>query len=477
MTGYTRQKAAQIVNGSDADADDVAAEFNQVESAFNSVTGHKHDGTSAEGAPIEEIGPNQEYVATVNSLSPKTTATYDLGTASLRWKDAYYSGTVTAGTFTGNVTGSVTGNVTGNADTATALETARTINGTSFDGTGNITTSNWGTSRTLTIGDTGKAVDGSVNVSYTLGEIGVNDSTLTLATSGIATGSQSWTSNQGTNATFTVNVPATNLGSSGTGDTRTITSSTGTNTSITYSAADVGAPPNARTITAGDGLSGGGDLSANRTVAVDGTVVRTSRTLTAGTGLTGGGDLSSNRTVSADIASQAEAETGTDNTKLMTPLRVAQSIVENVPAQTELTQTQVEDDTDTTFGLVSGERLEQQTKSSFNVSGSAPKYACRAWVNFNGTGTVSIRASGNVSSVTDNGTGRYTINFATDMPDSDYAWAGSAKSNNSGTTVRAVVHTNTTMTQTASALPLIVTMGENATFGADSSVVCVSVFR
>jgi|SRR6056300_976494 len=59
--------------------------------------------------------------------------------------------------------------------------------------------------------------------------------------------------------------------------------------------------------------------------------------------------------------------------------------------------------------------------SLFNVSGSAPVYASRAWVNFNGTGTVAIRASGNVSSITDNGTGNYTINFTTAMPDANYA--------------------------------------------------------
>lgn len=59
----------------------------------------------------------------------------------------------------------------------------------------------------------------------------------------------------------------------------------------------------------------------------------------------------------------------------------------------------------------------------FNASGSAPVYACRAWVNFNGTGTVAIRASGNVSSITDNGTGDYTINFTTAMPDANYAWS------------------------------------------------------
>jgi hypothetical protein len=51
----------------------------------------------------------------------------------------------------------------------------------------------------------------------------------------------------------------------------------------------------------------------------------------------------------------------------------------------------------------------------------ATAYGCRAWVNFNGTGTVAIRASGNVSSITDNGTGLYTVNFTTAMPDVNYS--------------------------------------------------------
>lgn len=53
----------------------------------------------------------------------------------------------------------------------------------------------------------------------------------------------------------------------------------------------------------------------------------------------------------------------------------------------------------------------------------ATAYGCRAWVNFNGTGTVAIRASGNVTSITDNGTGDYTVNITTAMPDANYAVA------------------------------------------------------
>jgi len=58
--------------------------------------------------------------------------------------------------------------------------------------------------------------------------------------------------------------------------------------------------------------------------------------------------------------------------------------------------------------------------SLFNASGSAPVYAVRAWVNFNGQNTVAIRDSGNVSSITDNATGDYTINYTTAMPDENY---------------------------------------------------------
>lgn len=75
--------------------------------------------------------------------------------------------------------------MTGNASTATKLQTARTINGTNFDGSGNITTANWGTARNITIGNTTKSVNGSANVSWTAAEIGVasiNDSTTATGT-------------------------------------------------------------------------------------------------------------------------------------------------------------------------------------------------------------------------------------------------------------------------------------------------------
>lgn len=66
---------------------------------------------------------------------------------------------------------------------------------------------------------------------------------------------------------------------------------------------------------------------------------------------------------------------------------------------------------------------------ALNASGSAPIYACRAWVNFNGTGTPAIRASGNVSSITDLGPGRYQANFTVSITDANYAVAMSSNEN------------------------------------------------
>ena len=75
-----------------------------------------------------------------------------------------------------------------NAVSASKLQTARTINGTSFDGTANITTANWGASRTITIGETGKGVNGSANVSWSLDEIGAAPKSHTHSASQITSG-------------------------------------------------------------------------------------------------------------------------------------------------------------------------------------------------------------------------------------------------------------------------------------------------
>ena len=79
-----------------------------------------------------------------------------------------------------------------------------------------------------------------------------------------------------------------------------------------------------------------------------------------------------------------------------------------------------------------------KTNTLSNVAGTASTAienaingSAKAWVNFNGTGTVAIRASYNVSSITDNGVGTYTVNFTTALADSTYALAGSSTNTSS----------------------------------------------
>jgi hypothetical protein len=76
----------------------------------------------------------------------------------------------------------------------------------------------------------------------------------------------------------------------------------------------------------------------------------------------------------------------------------------------------------------------------------------KAWVNFNGTGTPAIRASFNVSSITDNGTGDYTINFTTAMPNANYVWSASGSDNNDtfASNVTPTYKTNTSVQLAAS---------------------------
>jgi hypothetical protein len=78
----------------------------------------------------------------------------------------------------------------------------------------------------------------------------------------------------------------------------------------------------------------------------------------------------------------------------------------------------------TTIAAVQASGSNFQFNSGYGSVATA--YGCRAWVCFNGTGTVAIRAGGNISSITDNGTGDYTANFTNAMPDINYAVGGNA---------------------------------------------------
>ena len=156
MAGYTRQSAAQIVSGEVISAAPINAELNQVLAAFNESTGHSHDGTSAEGPPIDRIADadqnnkilidtsndHLEFYTQVSSSSvqqlriqdgaivPITDNDIDLGTASLEFKDVFVDGTAHIDTLdvdenatiagTLGVTGALTGSSTVQGTTITA---------------------------------------------------------------------------------------------------------------------------------------------------------------------------------------------------------------------------------------------------------------------------------------------------------------------------------------------------------------------
>jgi hypothetical protein len=142
-------------------------------------------------------------------------------------------------------------------------------------------------------------------------------------------------------------------------------------------------------------------------------------------------------TITNTIASSAEAIAGTDDTKIMTPLKL---------------------------------------RNGLNATGTAPVYGCRAWVNFNGTtnvgGFCTKRGSGNVSSVTDGGVGIYTINFTTAMEDANYA------ANVSDDAISAV-HGSTIATDTfaVGSFRILCRDAANYTTYVDQNIVSVSVFR
>jgi len=127
-----------------------------------------------------------------------------------------------------------------------------------------------------------------------------------------------------------------------------------------------------------------------------------------------------------------------------------------------------------TNGFTEQMRIDSTGLLKFNSGyGSvATAYGCRAWVNFNGTGTVAIRGSANVSSITDNGAGDYTVNFTTAMPDANYSTTGMAgqKSNTWGL----LLFANGTPITTSGVR--IITQNPSDVAG-DTPFICISIFR
>jgi hypothetical protein len=100
--------------------------------------------------------------------------------------------------------------------------------------------------------------------------------------------------------------------------------------------------------------------------------------------------------------------------------------------------------------------------------------AVKAWVNFNGTGTVAIRASFNVSSITDNGTGDYTVNFTNAMPDVNYSAVGTVGSTTLGSANNALLFAAMTYATTSVRMQCVIS---SSTGAADPVNANVAIFR
>ena len=106
-TGYTRTDTINnIADGNIINASDFDAEYDAIEAAFNSSSGHTHDGTSSEGGPVTVLGPAQDFVASTTEIKPKSNNTLDIGTTGLKFKDMHLAGTANLVnvTTTGDVT-------------------------------------------------------------------------------------------------------------------------------------------------------------------------------------------------------------------------------------------------------------------------------------------------------------------------------------------------------------------------------------
>jgi len=118
---------------------------------------------------------------------------------------------------------------------------------------------------------------------------------------------------------------------------------------------------------------------------------------------------------------------------------------------------------------------------TLQTTGGAGLYPARAWLNFNGSGTVAIRASGNVSSITDDTTGQYTASFSSSLPSANYTMSGTTNSMGSDSSVctfgpRAASRAGALTNYTSSAVRFNCGGKHNYAVSSDGSFVGIQVF-
>ena len=158
--GYTKvDTEGSIANGNVIDAEDLNAEFDRLELAFNASSGHNHDGTAGGGATISSIGPSSDFVVSATEIKGKTANTLDVGTSGVPFKNGFFDGTLNTdilsvdetstftgeATFNGGLTGTLTGDLVGDVystdGTSKVLESGTDGTNATFTGdvTGNLT--------------------------------------------------------------------------------------------------------------------------------------------------------------------------------------------------------------------------------------------------------------------------------------------------------------------------------------------------
>ena len=170
MAGYTRNDTLNnIADGNIINAADLDGEYDAIEAAFNETTGHTHDGTSAEGAPITKLGPTQDLVVGSANITPKLDNTLDLGSNVLEFKDLWIDGTANIDALVADTAdinaGTINNTTIGGTTPAAATVTTLTVNG-------NATLGDAATDTVTFNADVASNVIPSADDTYDLGAVG-----------------------------------------------------------------------------------------------------------------------------------------------------------------------------------------------------------------------------------------------------------------------------------------------------------------